>query len=637
MMQANKYYSSLLCLLSFSLLNAETIDSLLSQLGQEKALYKKTVDESAGIVQVFTRQDLDRMQVHTLNQLLKSARFLSYGEGVLGESILSPSGAAQSLSAIYRLYLDGHEVSSPIFGSAMFQFGRMDLGFVDHIEIYQGGNAIAFGNEPGMMTIRIYSKDPRREGGSTLSLNGDSKGSAAARLCATRVGESADWLGYVSARRDRRSTVPAHGEELHRDSEGITLYGKYHRPGTARIVAAHFQNRKDAFAGPSLSQTPGDPNEVDWRHSFLDLNWDLPAQSSFDLSADLSRHRMRFDDPGGIRFFGIPGPFTRFDGTYDEAVYKASLRGQIDQSHGDLKWGTQAIYKSYKVAHLNVDGHPGPAQSGPSDMTILSAYAEESWHTDPANLLIGTLKLDYLRNDEDRQDTEYSLRLGWIHLFSMEHSFKLFYNRTYLYPGFGYTSSYPKPFAPNPNLGAEHFQNLIGEWKYETGRHRFQVGGIWQQKRDAIVIDLRRNTFANSSRVIDVTKAYLDYTYTFDEHHRLELEYYRGWFLDDVTAGSSIAGGALRLFDSWGDWDLYNELVYRQGYTFPLPQQLGGPIPVRNGWDYTVALQWHPRHDLTLSLKGENLLNHALESPVYGLGAVPIFDRKVSFGVEYFF
>jgi len=637
MMQTNKIYCSLLCVLSVSLLKAETIDTLLNQLGREKALYKKTVDESAGIVIVYTRRDLDYMQVRTLNDLLKSVRFLSYEEGVVGESILAPSGAAHPLSSMYRLYLDGHEVSSPIFGSAMYQFGKMDLGFVDHIEIYQGGNAIAFGNEPGLITIRIYSKDPKREGGSTVSLNGDTIGSLSSRFCLTRYDSNSSQLGYLSLSRARYKKYPAHGEELSRDTDSLTLYGKYIRPGSVKVVAAHFQNRKDAFAGPSISQTPEDPNRISWRHSFIDLTWDLPGEKTFTLSADLSRHHMQFTDPGGIIFNGAKAPFTSFDGAYSESVYKASLRGRIDQKQGELKWGTEAIFKGYQVDYAYFDTTPAPPQSGPSRLTILSAYAEESWHPDPTNLLIGTFKLDHLRNNLSREDTEYALRVGWIHLFSMESSFKLFYNRTYLYPGFGYTSTYPKPVRGNPDLGSEHFQNVIGEWKYQTDKQVFKVGGLWQEKQDAIIYDPAHNSFANYTDTMSAVKVYLDYSYRFNNNHRIEMEYYRSHTLQNSASRSPIAGGYLRLYDTFGDWDVYNELVYRQGYTYPLPTPLGGSISIPNGWDYTVGIQWHLRHNLTLSLEGKNLLNRALESPVFGLGAVPISDRKVSFGVEYFF
>ena len=628
----------ILILFSSILYSAEvSLNTLLHELDNEQALYKKTLDESAGVAIVYTRHDLDMMQARTLKDVLKSVRFLSYGEGVVGEAVLSPAGSSHPLSAMYRLYIDGHEVSSPIFGSAVLQFGEMDLGFVDHIEIYQGGNAIAFGNEPGLVTIRVYSKDPKREGGSTLTLLTDTLKSRQGRLCYARVDENASLLGYFSGGTAKREKISAHDREYSKDGESFTFYGKYERPDTFKVTAAHFRERKDAFAGVGLAQLPEDPNRISWQHSFLNFTWRLPQQTRFDLSADISSHRMEFSDEGGIWIVGARQPFQRLDAQFGEKVFKASLKGKIDHDNGDLKWGLESIYKGYTIDHITTDGASYDERKGPSHLMIYSAFAEESWHVTPTNLLIGTFKGDYIRDNLSKSDFEVSTRIGWIHLFSLESSFKLFYNRTYLYPGFSYTSPYPKVFEPNPDLNPEHFQNLIGEWKYETQKHTVTLGALWQKKSDAIVIDSIHRTFVNSDIKHRAAKVYFDYAYAFNPLNRIEMEYYRGWLLNDSEVRSPLSGGYLRLYNTVGKWDIFNELVYRQGYTYPLADRYGGPIKVRNGWDYTLGLQWHPHHNLTLSIKGENLLNRALESPVYGLDTVPVFDRKVTFGLEYFF
>ena len=616
----------------------ETINSLLSELNNDKALYKKTLDESAGISIVYTRHDLDRMQVHTLKDLLKSVRFLSYGEGVVGESVLSPAGGTHPLSSMYRLYIDGHEVSSPIFGSAILQFGEMDLGFVDHIEIYQGGNAIAFGNEPGLMTIRIYSKDPEREGGSTLKLLGDTLKSANAELCYTRTGENGSLLAYLSGGKNRRKEISAHNRNYSKDGDSLTFYGKYRPSEHLKITAAHFRERKDAFAGVGPAQDPGDPNRLSWRHSFLDLLWEISPKTHFDISADLSTHRMEFDDKlGGIRIVGVPTPIKYLDAEFHERVFKASLKGDLDHSGGQFTWGAEGIQKGYSIGHITVDDRSLTQQKGPSRLTILSLYGEEKWNATPQDLFIGTVKGDYLRTNLSREDFETSMRFGWIHAFTLENSFKLFYNRTYLYPGFGYTSTYPKIFEPNPDLGAEHVENLIAEWKLERKKYQINLGGLWQRKKDSIIIDEVHRTFVNSPQSFSASKLYIDYVYHFDTCNKIAFEYYQGWLFDGLEVRSPLSGGYLRLFNTFGKWDLFNELVYRSGYTFPMADRYGGPIRIKNGWDYTLGIQWHPRHDITLSIKGENLFNSALESPVYGFGAVPVFDRKVTVGLEYFF
>jgi iron complex outermembrane receptor protein len=619
-------------------IKAESVEVLLQKLNKEKDLYKKTVDESAGIVLVYTREDLERMQAHTLKDLLKSTRFLSYSEGITGEAILSMPGSSHPLSSAYRLYIDGHEVSSPIFGSAIFQFAEMDLGFVDHVEIYQGGNAIAFGNEPGIMTIRIYSKKPDREGGSTFGLYGTTLGGH--KESATLIQGTQTWraLEYLAAEQIRRKKLSTQGGKYSKDEKTLTFYGKLVAPEHFRITAAHFRATKDAFAGIGSLQTPGDSDKLSWEHSFVTLNVDLPHNTTLELSADFSHHDMSFTDPsGGIWIPWRLLPAYSLEGGFDEEIFKGSYRGAFEHPGGNFKWGIEGILKRYSIDHLALDRIPMTQSIGPTRLMIASIYGEESWHVTPSDLLVGTLKIDYLRNNLSRSDTEYSARIGWIHLFSLENSFKLFYNRTYLYPGFFYTSTYPKALYPSPELDSEHFHNVVAEWNHQQGNHHLRLGVLWQQKEDAVTLDPLRRMFVNSQRDCQSTQAYVNYSYSFSPFDRIDLEYYRGWADGAIGGESPLSGATLRVYNRFGSWDLYNELIYREGYATPPLDQTGVPVEIKDGWDYSVGLQWRPLHNLTLSVKGENLLGRALKSPLPVFGGVEIFDRKVTFSVEYFY
>ncbi len=625
-------------LCAVAVLKAESIDQLLEQVEESRELYRKTIDESSGIMLLYSRKDLERMQIRKLKDLLKSVRFFTYEEGVLGESILVPSGDNNSLSSMFRLYIDGHEVSSPIFGSAMLQFGEMDLGFVDHIEIYQGGNAIAFGNEPGLVTIRLYSKDPRREGGSTVSVSADTVGGSRAETCLSGVtGGGESLLFYTAVDWDKRKHVRIDGYDYSRDTHSYTIYGKFDPSDRVRLTGGYFGRDKDAFAGVGILHHPENPTDILWNHGYLDLTVNLPWQTVLELSADRSSHRIRLNDAGGAMLLPYPLPFTSFEGRFEESVYKALLHGEISQKSGAFKWGAEWTRKSYRIESMEFDHHRFQPQFGPNRLDIVSLYGEERYNFTPSDLIIGSVKYDHYSDNDGHDHGEKILRLGWIHLFSLDHSFKLFYNQNYLYPGFAYTSTYPNFFIANPDLDPERFRNVNGEWRIRRGPHEIKAGGAWQRAEDSIVIDASRR-FVNARSTFETAKFYVDYRYDFDADNRIELEFYKGrFFQSGAQENSPMTGGYLRSYNRFGTWELYNELLYRQGYSYRPYLGPGPEIRVRNGWDYTVALRWHPNRNLTWSLKGENLLNRAIETPIFGLGAVPVTDRKITLSMEYFF
>ncbi|NPA29432.1 MAG: TonB-dependent receptor [Epsilonproteobacteria bacterium] len=620
----------------------QDISQLLARYKDVKELYHKTKVESAGLLTLYTRSDLEKMQIYHLKDILKSLRFFNYQEGYVGESALSPSGGRSVVSPFFRLYIDDHEISSAIYGSAMLQFGQMDLGFVDHIEIYEGGNAVAFGNEPGLVTIRLYSKEAANERGNGVGVCGDTRGSVTGRGLVTALSkdERSALMLYATASRERREKVKTRQRRYSKDSHGGSFYGTYAFGKRVWVRAGYFRKRQDAFVGVGLYHRPEDPNEVENDHAFIAATFRLPSRFVLKLSADRSRNEMTFSDEDGIRIVQSDGElFHRFDGRFDEAVLKAQLNRRHRHEKGEFFWGIEAIRKSYDVVRMRMDRTYYREQTGPDRLFIFSLFAEERYHIDPWNLLIGTLKADRY-SDNDRSGTRYEkiARVGYIHLFSKKWKLKLFASRTYLYPGFAYTSTFPNLFYANPRLGAEHHDMGIGELGYD-GTHGYgSVGFAYNRTMDHIRIDPYRLTFVNDTKDYTGMRYFIKAGYRFDALNRVEAE----WYLTDPMSGgmevrSSLRGGYVRCINTVGAFDFFNELVYRSGYTYPLPDFLGGAIGIDPGYDWSAGVRWHLNHALTLSLKGENILDKAVKTPIFGVGGVNAVDRRFLVNMEYFF
>ena len=68
----------LFSILITNLFSDENIEMLLKQYRSESELSKITEKESAGLVNIFTRDDLEKMQAHTLLDVLKTEVLCAY-------------------------------------------------------------------------------------------------------------------------------------------------------------------------------------------------------------------------------------------------------------------------------------------------------------------------------------------------------------------------------------------------------------------------------------------------------------------------------------------------------------------------------------------------------------------------------
>ena len=75
-------YKIVVVLISFfiTVASADDFDTLLHDYHQASDLSLKTKNEAIGNIIVYTRNDLERMQVNSLKDVLKSMRFFSYRE-----------------------------------------------------------------------------------------------------------------------------------------------------------------------------------------------------------------------------------------------------------------------------------------------------------------------------------------------------------------------------------------------------------------------------------------------------------------------------------------------------------------------------------------------------------------------------
>ncbi|RMF17884.1 MAG: TonB-dependent receptor [Gammaproteobacteria bacterium] len=116
----------------------------------------QTVDETLASVTVITREDIERKQVQSLPELLRT---------VPGVTV-TQSGGQGSVSSVFLrgaesdhvlLLIDGVKVASATAGGA--SWGNLPLGSIERIEIVRGPRASLYGSEAIGGVIQIFTRD----------------------------------------------------------------------------------------------------------------------------------------------------------------------------------------------------------------------------------------------------------------------------------------------------------------------------------------------------------------------------------------------------------------------------------------------------------------------------------------------
>ncbi len=103
--------------------------------------------------------------------------------------------------------------------------------------------------------------------------------------------------------------------------------------------------------------------------------------------------------------------------------------------------------------------------------------------------------------------------------------------------------------------------------------------------------------------------------------------------LQEYNEQDTYYGANIRLLNSIGNFDLYNELIYRGGYT-----------NLSDGYNFNSAITYKYTKDFSIFVKGENIFNKAIKSIYYPLspkedqvGPVSMTTRRFSLGLKYKF
>lgn len=614
----------LLILLLIPLLAEELVlDNLLKEYEYSQELYHKTKKESAGHIIVFSRSDLDKMQAYTLNDVLKTLRMFNIQTTQLGMTTLVKSSSSQVANNPVRIYINSHELNAATLGNALTQYGKMNLYFIDHIEVYQAGNSVSFGNEPGSMIIKLYTKEPSRENVTSLQTSVDTRSSLNFQSLDARViDKDYNYLLNIDVSKNNYETYQVNDSELSRDGVRGQLYFKFSKNNSYDIEIGATAEKYDSFNGLGKASDGG---EIESRNIYLHMSKYFDNNLKVMLSLSTEKLEVDTKDKNG---FGLSnGIFTKhFEANINTKVYAATIEKRFITDSNDLFIGAQIKQQNFNIKQFKNNSVDTPMTWGPQELTIYMAYLENLYNINNNNLLTLSAKIDHYVNDFSKSSTEHIFRLGYVSLIDNSWTFKLFGMQSYVYPTFRQTTFAPQ-YNINPDLNSAQSLTLTAEAIYNIDKTTITLGGGGSQIEDAIAFSPQEKKYVNKPTRGDFQRVYARVEHSFNIDNKVLVEYYK---LYKDKSFSPDNGVLIQLYNKLYKLDIYNELVYKDAYVS------SGSIHINAGYDYSLGVIYPIKNHLDIKLKGENLLDKASEVPINGIN-VPVMERRVKLTVEYLF
>ncbi len=617
-----------------SILFGGQLESLLGALSEAEDLSKQTVRESDGHVIVFTRQDLDRMRIKSLKEIIELIPFMRYNENDFG--LVDPGYVPyQPFKANFvKLYLDDKEITDALGNNGLQLFSEMDLSFVDHIEVYLGAVSFNIGIEPSLAIIKLYSKEPARENATVLSPSYASYGTRDFYFYRGEELSGYSYLVYYNHRDINRPKVYFDKTPLSRNKRLNMVYGKIEN-GPWRVDLNFMNGRYDTFIGNAISLEPK-KSEANFQGLDGGISYKRDGMKFF-FNSYYDRIVMKGKSD---KYYGFL-PIDRFPYIYTyksmyhfihEWMHDMELSQEINRGQWKGIVGVRGRVQRFKFLksrfgdiekHHEYDG-----------LKTLTFFGEGKYIFNKNNLALFSVKKDRIFENNIKNYIRTSLRYGYVHN-----------SPTYVLKAFAIDTE----FVPSPIMFIEMEDNgyiekrlkkekvftiaFEGIKKWSNGRLTVMLAGM--KYRNSFYRDLRDGKIKNRTTPINGRGGDVEYSYKLNSFDKISCNYW--YYRLKYHAGTfTYRGGYVQLYKKLGVVDFYNSLTYRDGYS-----------SLKAGFNYSFTLNYRYSKVLNFYVKGINIFKKALKTNYYGydlatrdileLKNVDVIDRKFWIGMEYQF
>ncbi len=610
-------------------LYAQDLDTLLRLYESESELSKKTKDENAGNLIVYTRDDLERMQVETLQDLFKSARYFRYLENRRGEpDPLNADPLIYSSKAI-KIYLNNTEIAIPLTGTGIILFGNIEMDFIDHVEIYQGFPSFEFAIEPALVIIKLYTKTPKKDAGSRIKVLVSPNGANKENVYTADISENdIKYFIYANHSDDIRKKHKLEDKTLKRDTHTNHFYASLAKDAYKLEVNA-LTSKQDQFLGAIPFAVPTDTDK--------DVNYfstTFSAQFLKDKSLSFQATYLQQDGQYTAEYSpALPptiGGYSSYKRSSESRAITTLLKKEYKFTNNDLSIGAQFRHKFFHFNDVVLDNVLFHTTQNYTQEDIYSLMIEDAFSLTKNDLIsLSVMTQYYDRNKEMKSESPLQLRLSYI---KSKDNFlsKTFLSRQEFVPEPYMTA---QAYIGNPELNMEIYKAAIEEFSYTTD-HTFSRVTFSYAKINNFLLSTDTGKVENSKEDVNIYTASLEFTYSFKESDELQFQadtiQLKG---SDIKLDSTHINYVIRVFNNFGKLNIFNELIVNQGYQ-------GDKI----AYDYSLGAKYAINEDLHISVRGNNIFNTGLKraylynvTPTPRTITVPVVEQQFMLSMEYLF
>lgn len=599
------------------------IQQRLNDFSKKNALSQKTIDENKGHLILFTREKLEKMHAKTLKDVFKTTPVVYYHENryalpdPLAGGIFEPYR-----SNFVRLYVDGVEITQGWMGSGLMLYGDVNIDFVDHIEFYYMIPSFDTSVEPAYLTVFLYSKNPARDSDTKVNLLVGSKGYNSQTVS---IGENKKNYAYMvnfSHTNDKREKVDnGTSRPLNRDFERMQLFS-YLKTDNQFFHMQLMKKNSESLAGMSYDATPLE-SQIDYLNLHMDYGIDFNTHWHAQIAYDWLKTDMAQLDDNPLAWSDALGA-NHFYGTYKNSTYTGEITYKKTIANHRVSSGIKGRYKVLDT--FERDGKDALIKPFTSE-EFATIFFQDQYVWSQQELLTFGISYSHIgRNGGIESDNLLQARLGYIYT-SEQWSYK-----TYLYR----TQYALEPFTRY--LDMDKFQHkelqttlgLTQEIGYEENDYHLRLILLAMKDENGL---LENGLEGNTKYFFSI----LNFDYDFDMDNKINTQLYYAYYKDifDLDRLEDISG-YFSFYNSYENVDFYNGIVWHRN-----------SLDWKNYLDFTSTISWNINNNLTLILKGENLLDRAKKTNLFRLNpetgsivaplSISPIDQRITLELEYLF
>ena len=615
----------------------ENIDNLLLDYQDESKLSNITKDDLAGFLQVFTRDDLERMQAHTLMDIMKILPNYSINSVSDNEYVLSSAGSTCLQSEFISLYINNHKIN------LVTQYSNMSIENIDHIEIYNIASSVEMGGESAPMVIKLYTKSALHDEGNKVSISESSNAELNANLyTAATLDNDFSYFGFVSfVKEDKTDVTHEYSTQEYTgkyEKDNYLAYASLENQ-TIKIELSHFTKKADEGLGVGDYKTPSDGGYNNSALTYLHLTKDFSNNITLDIGLTHSSVDKNYIDFNQITLYEKDdGTFYKVDRLKleqdtDQAEIFLAKKINIEDNHILIGSRFELNENSYDTLMQDSSFSDNLQQDRREYKTSL--MLEDKYTPSDSLKIITSATVDFYRyKDSSDYEDEYMFRLGGVKSYE-NYQFRFF-------SSYRYIDEKKTPFSFFVTNDEEVEKEKKSDYKYGIGVKRFFqkseleiIYGVNRVDGDYQPTQILHSTGICESS--DTTGRYgveIHYNYFYDKENKIYFTYYQGDTEADLDA-SPKSGINVMMFNRYQKFDLYNELIYKGRYK-------RHDVRMPRTYLYTSAIKYHYSKDLSFIFKGDNIFNKSSQTCYYmydsaNIYDIDVYDRKVTFGMEYLF